>query len=45
VVATELVTTSISSGGDGSDSRDEIDAALPFVSSPVCAQPGHCAHR
>lgn len=29
VVATELVTTSISSGGDGSDSRDEIAAALP----------------
>lgn len=28
VVATELVTTSISSGGDGSDSRDEIDAVL-----------------
>jgi len=29
VVATELVTTSISSGGDGSDSRDEIAAVLP----------------
>ena len=29
VVATELVTTSISSGGDGSDSRDEITAVLP----------------
>jgi alkaline phosphatase D len=28
VVATELVTTSISSGGDGSDSRDDIDAVL-----------------
>jgi alkaline phosphatase D len=28
-VATELVTTSISSGGDGSDSRDEIAAVLP----------------
>lgn len=29
VVATELVTSSISSGGDGSDSRDEIEAVLP----------------
>ena len=29
VVATELVTTSISSGGDGSDTRDEITAVLP----------------
>jgi alkaline phosphatase D len=29
VVATELVTTSISSGGDGSDVRDEIAAVLP----------------
>ncbi len=29
VVATELVTTSVSSGGDGSDSRDEITAVLP----------------
>jgi phosphodiesterase/alkaline phosphatase D-like protein len=29
LVATELVTTSISSGGDGSDSRDEIDAVRP----------------
>ena len=29
MVATELVTTSISSGGDGSDSRDEITAVLP----------------
>jgi len=29
VVATELVTTSISSGGDGSDTRDEIEAVLP----------------
>ncbi|MGZ5365351.1 MAG: alkaline phosphatase D family protein [Mycobacterium sp.] len=29
VVATELVTTSISSGGDGSDMRDEIAAMLP----------------
>jgi alkaline phosphatase D len=29
VVATELVTTSISSGGDGSDTRDEIAAVLP----------------
>ena len=28
-VATELVTTSISSGGDGSDSRDDIAAVLP----------------
>ena len=28
VVATELVTTSISSGGDGSDSRDDIAAVL-----------------
>jgi alkaline phosphatase D len=28
-VATELVTTSISSGGDGSESRDEIAAVLP----------------
>ena len=28
-VATELVATSISSGGDGSDSRDEITAILP----------------
>ena len=28
-VATELVTTSISSGGDGSDTRDEITAVLP----------------
>ena len=28
VVATELVTTSISSGGDGSDSRDDIAAML-----------------
>lgn len=28
-VATELVTTSISSGGDGSDSRDDIVAVLP----------------
>jgi len=29
LVATELVTTSITSGGDGSDSRDEIDAVRP----------------
>lgn len=29
VVATELVTTSVSSGGDGSDTRDEIAAVLP----------------
>ena len=29
VVATELVTSSISSGGDGSDMRDEIAAMLP----------------
>jgi phosphodiesterase/alkaline phosphatase D-like protein len=29
LVATELVTTSIGSGGDGSDSRDEIDAVRP----------------
>jgi alkaline phosphatase D len=29
VVASELVTTSISSGGDGSDTRDEIAAVLP----------------
>ena len=29
VVATELVTTSISSGGDGSDTRDEIAQLLP----------------
>ncbi|MDO3637346.1 alkaline phosphatase D family protein [Mycolicibacterium arseniciresistens] len=29
VVATELVTTSISSGGDGSDSRADVDAVLP----------------
>ncbi|NVN52501.1 alkaline phosphatase D family protein [Mycolicibacterium hippocampi] len=29
VVATELVTSSISSGGDGSDTRDEIEAVLP----------------
>ena len=29
VVATELVTTSISSGGDGSDMRDDIAAVLP----------------
>jgi alkaline phosphatase D len=29
VVATELMTTSVSSGGDGSDSRDEIIAVLP----------------
>ena len=29
LVATELVTTSISSGGDGSDSRDEVDAIRP----------------
>ena len=29
IVATELVTTSISSGGDGSDMRDEIAAMLP----------------
>ena len=29
VVATELVTTSISSGGDGSDTRAEIEALLP----------------
>jgi alkaline phosphatase D len=28
VVATELVTTSISSGGDGTDSRDDADAVL-----------------
>jgi alkaline phosphatase D len=28
-VATELVTTSISSGGDGSDSRPDVDAILP----------------
>jgi alkaline phosphatase D len=28
VVATELVTTSITSGGDGSDTRGDIDAAL-----------------
>lgn len=28
-VATELVTTSISSGGDGSDSRPDVDALLP----------------
>ncbi|MGK2867101.1 MAG: alkaline phosphatase D family protein [Mycobacterium sp.] len=28
-VATELVTTSISSGGDGSDSRADVDALLP----------------
>jgi alkaline phosphatase D len=28
-VATELVTTSISSGGDGSDLRDDIAAVLP----------------
>jgi alkaline phosphatase D len=28
-VATELVTTSISSGGDGSESRDDIAAVLP----------------
>ena len=29
VVATELVTTSITSGGDGSDTRSEIEAVLP----------------
>lgn len=29
LVATELVTTSISSGGDGSETRDEIDAIRP----------------
>lgn len=29
VVATELVTTSITSGGDGSDTRREIEAVLP----------------
>lgn len=29
VVATELVTSSISSGGDGSDTREEIAAVLP----------------
>ncbi|MGA5461643.1 alkaline phosphatase D family protein [Mycobacterium sp. NPDC050041] len=29
VVATELVTTSISSGGDGSDTRADVDAVLP----------------
>jgi alkaline phosphatase D len=29
MVATELVTTSITSGGDGSDSRADIDAVLP----------------
>lgn len=29
LVATELVTTSITSGGDGSDTRDEIDAIRP----------------
>lgn len=29
VVATELVTTSISSGGDGSDTRPDIEAVLP----------------
>lgn len=28
-VATELVTTSITSGGDGSDSRPDVDAILP----------------
>lgn len=28
-VATELVTTSISSGGDGSDSRPDVQAILP----------------
>jgi alkaline phosphatase D len=28
-VATEFVTTSISSGGDGSDTRDDIEAVLP----------------
>jgi alkaline phosphatase D len=28
-MATELVTTSISSGGDGSDSRPDVDAILP----------------
>ena len=28
-VATEFVTTSITSGGDGSDMRDEIEAVLP----------------
>ncbi|MBX9919404.1 MAG: alkaline phosphatase D family protein, partial [Mycolicibacterium frederiksbergense] len=28
-VATELVTTSISSGGDGSDSRSDVDVILP----------------
>ena len=29
VVATELVTSSITSGGDGSDTRDDIDSVLP----------------
>ncbi|WP_029116388.1 alkaline phosphatase [Mycobacterium sp. URHB0044] len=29
MLATELVTTSITSGGDGSDSRDDVDAVLP----------------
>jgi alkaline phosphatase D len=42
-VAAELVTTSISSGGDGSDSRDETAAVLP-PGERRCGDPGSQSH-
>jgi alkaline phosphatase D len=49
-VATELVATSISSGGDGSDSRDDIAAVLAEnptfgTSTTVAPRPRRCPSR